>query len=262
MTTLTRTPPAVCLPTFRRNGLSRLRTATRGLALLLCSVLAAATVQAAPPATTVSWVAPSGTVRADASIDVWLRLTVDAGASTPLVLDGTSANFDLGAEFPEFATLTSVQSVSWLGCENTFIPGQCNEPDSAYVYAFNLGADSFNPYVSGQPVPLGITLQPGESRDFLVATFAPRHGQVPEGLYTLSNAGLQLSLRGLDVNGQPIERVFGLGSGCNGGPQCETFQRLVTTVPEPGTPLLMLAGVGWLAMRRWWRAGGTAGASA
>lgn len=218
--------------------------------VLFASLLAATSALAAPPPTILSWVTPTGTVKPDESIGVWVRLTVDPSAAQALALDGSATNFDLPTEFPEFQSVSEVLTNTWLACDNTFIPGRCNDPTAAYTVEWNFGADSFVPYYGSTPQPLNITLQPGQSRDFLIATFHPRNGTVPEGPYALTSAGLQLSLRGYDLNGQPIERRVDLGIGCVLSTGCAPFERLVSAVPEPGTPLLMLAGCVALAVRR------------
>ena len=226
--------------------LRRLRPAA-GAAVLLA---AAATAQAAPPPTTVNWVTPSGTATADQRIDLWLRLAVAEQATTPLILDGTTANFNLPADLPGWASVSWIDTQSWLGCGNTFMPGNCFEPTAPYRFDYNSGPDSFGVYVNGHSLPLNITLQPGQSRDFLIGSFMPQNGAVAPGTYTLDNAGLQLFLTGTDTAGATVYQYFGLGSACNGAPDCLVFSRDVTAVPEPATALLLLLGVIGLVVHR------------
>lgn len=159
------------------------------LIVFIAFLLSAAAVVAEPPPTILSWVTPTGTVEPDESIGVWLRLTVDPGAEEALVLDGSTANFDPATEFPEFQSVTEVQTSNSLACNNTFIPGDRNELTAAYAVEWNFGADAFMPQNGGTLQPLNMTLQPGQSHDFLIAIFRPRNGPAPEGKYTLTTAG-------------------------------------------------------------------------
>jgi len=224
----------------------RLRPAAAAAALLA----AAATAQAAPSPTTVNWVTPSGTATADQRIDLWLRLAVNEQATTPLILDGSTANFNLPADLPGWASVTSIDTQAWLGCGNTFMPGSCFEPTAPYRFDYNSGPDTFGVYVNGHSLPLNITLQPGESRDFLVGSFVPQQGAVAPGTYTMDNAGLQLFLTGTDTSGATVYQYFGLGSACDGAPDCLVFSREVGAVPEPAAGLLVLLGLAGLVVNR------------
>jgi hypothetical protein len=208
---------------------------------------ASALAEAAPPHTTVSWVTPTGTASPTDSIPLWLRLSVDATAASALVLDGTAANFDLTADLPGWASVQFVDSVHWIGCQGSLIPSTCFDPASLYRFDFNTSSNhNFGHYAGGHTVPLNLTLLPGQSEDFLVGSFVPQNGPVPVGHYTLENAGLQLDLSGLDANGQPLFTIVGLGSACDGSPNCLVFSRDVVAIPEPATASLL--GFGLLAL--------------
>lgn len=207
------------------------------------ALLGAASAFAAPPATTVTWVTPTGSAQAGDTVDVWLRLAVDASATTSLVLDGSASQFDLPTDLPGWAEVQYIDTVAWIGCQGSFIPANCYDAASAYRWAFNHGSDSFGNYVNGHSVPLNITLAPGESRDFLLGSFTPQNGPVAPGHYTLGNAGLQFNLTGIDTNGSTVYEYWGLGDACGNSNVCE-FSRDITAVPEPTSALLMLAGLG------------------
>lgn len=236
---------------MRMSLMARCWASARLLACTLALAWAATPAMSALPGTSVSWVEPLASARNDQSIELWLRLSVDPGAAQALVLDGSGGAFDLPQDLPGWASISHIDTQAWLACENTFMPGACNEPDSAYTFEYNgSGPDTFGTYVGGHTLPLNLTLAPGQSRDFLIGSFVPRLGQVPPGTYTLSNAGLQLYLSGTDIHGDAVYTTIGLGSGCNGGPGCTVFERNVTAVPEPAAALMLLAGVAVLAWRR------------
>lgn len=207
------------------------------------ALLGAASAFAAPPATTVTWVTPTGSAQPGETVDVWLRLAVDAGATTPLVLDGSASQFDLPTDLPGWTEVQTIDTVAWIGCQGGFIPANCYDAGSAYRWVFNQGSDSFGNYVNGHTVPLNITLAPGQSRNFLLGSFMPQNGPVAAGHYTLGNAGLQFSLTGIGANGSTVYGYWGLGDACSDSRVCE-FSRDITAVPEPTAALLMLAGLG------------------
>ena len=211
----------------------------------LAALFGATAAFAAPPATTVSWVTPTGSAQAGDAVDVWLRLAVDASATTSLVLDGSASQFDLPSDLPGWAEVQYIDTVAWIGCQGRFIPANCYDPGSAYRWIFNQGSDSFGNYVNGHSAPLNITLAPGQSRDFLLGSFMPQSGPVAPGHYTLGNAGLQFNLTGIDTNGNTVYEYWGLGDACSDSSVCE-FSRDITAVPEPTSALLMLAGLGAL----------------
>ena len=221
-----------------------------GAALLGLLCLQAGTAAAAVPATTVSWVTASGTALSDAPIDLWLRLAVSERAETPLVLDGVTPMVDLATELPGWARVDFIDTQSWVACGNTFMPGNCFEATAPYRLEWNTGSDAFGVYVNGHTTPLNLTLQPGQSHDFLLGSFVPQNGPVPAGTYTLDNAGLQLFLTGVDTAGATVYHYVGLGSACNGAPSCTVFSRDVSAVPEPSTGLLMLLGGCGVVWRR------------
>ena len=239
--------PAVTLLRRRARTATVLAAAALGAALL-CPL--AGPAAAATPLTTVNWVTPTGTAANNAPIDLWLHLAVSERATAPLVLDGVTLPVDMATDLPGWARVDFIDTVPWIGCGNTFMPGNCHEPTAPYRFEWNTGADAFGTFVGGHSLPLNLILQPGQSHDFLLGSFLPQNRQVPAGTYTLTNAGLQFNLTGVDTSGATVYSYVGLGSACNGDPTCLVFTRDVSAVPEPSTWLLMVLGGCGLAWRR------------
>lgn len=212
--------------------------------LAACAVLAvaASAVSAAVPQTSVSWVEQTGTASTTDSIEVWVRLTVDSGATEPLHLDGTQP-IDLP---PNWASIDSITQSAGATCSTNFFPlpplTGCADPASPYVFAFNYGADSF--LTSQSPI------LPGQSRDFLVGAFTPQNGPVAPGVYSFSDATLQFVVTGTDVFTDPQTLYITLGETCaTQDASCAFTRTVVSAVPEPASLVLLAGGLALLGWR-------------
>lgn len=185
------------------------------LAAIMFAALGVPSVQAALPTGTLTFLEPTGTVQADASIDVWVRLTLDS-SSAPLLLNNALPNYgallaDVDNDFfTHWLSINSAITNTAYECSGTFDPCSDSAP---YKFHFNLppSASSFN-------FQSDISLAPGQSIDYKFGTFVPRNGPVAPGSYrffvsyaTLSFQGsgyrVQLTEEGLpmlDAAGRPI----------------------------------------------------------
>ncbi len=214
--------------------------------------LAAGMLQSANAAVigSLTYIDPTGTVSADESIDVWVRLSLDA-SSDPLTYDPfdsfpNGVNFD---DLPidgvnEFGDLVPFEAYDFISqfisrsCNDTFTVG-CSSPGSQYGYSVPGTNEWFQ--FSG-------TINPGESLDILLYTLDPVGGSAAPGFYELFNAGLGLFVEGEDEFGNILsEDVYAFFTNCPDA-NC-TFSRTVTAVPVPaavwlfGTALFGLAGL-------------------
>ncbi len=245
------------------------------------AILAATAISAqAAPHGTLTFLQPAGTIGANDSVDVWLRLTVDAG-SDPFVLNSSLPNMGIAtSDFPTgFASITNASTAIWFGCSDTFTGGCKTAP---YTFTWNGNANN-----NGLNQLTSISLAPGQSRDFLFGTFTPTSGPVTPGTYSFYYAELSYSVQGMryvqaiDVDGNPrydesgapvyvqardangnlmfdqagapifeqtssSDYIFGLAKTCGdwSGNGCTAFTRTVTAVPEPETYGMLLAGLG------------------
>lgn len=230
------------------------------------AVLLAPAAFAALPFGSLSFVEPTGTVGPTDVIDVRLRFTLGM-ESTPLLL----APGDLSGFQPEdlptegefynpltqqyearpFAQLTDASLNVWFSCSDTFT-NNCNGTPRVYTYNWHYNGTPDRPSAIGMNT---LSLQPGDSFEYVFVTFTPRAGGAPAGHYAFYGSGLSLSFNGVDDDGNFLyTNGVDLGFTCSNGqnPDC-AFTRTVVAVPEPQTWLMLglgLAALAPLARRR------------
>lgn len=218
------------------------------------ATLAAAPAQAAVIAT-LEFVQPTGTVLSNQSIDVFLRLTLDAN-SDALTTDaaGTvTSGFDAGSYAGPIDLQdpnTRIYFNEFYECSGTFSDGCGSGPP----YSFDFSYTQPN-FIS----PVNFDLQPGESFEWLFGTFTPTGGNAPAGTYAFFNAGAFIQIYNPGDIGDPNDDQFDnitLAQTCPGQNMACAFTRDILAapggVPEPAAWAMMLAGFGLVgsAMRR------------
>jgi hypothetical protein len=196
----------------------------RGAALAaLASALAAPAALAAQFSGTLEFITPTGVVGPTDDIPVWIRFTLDPGSPDALNLTGdgsgsppfgvppeylpTEVSADIGEGLqPYQGTFVNVWNVflnTAFLCSGTFTASCTTGPP--YDFDFNTsGPDAIN-FVSQ------LTLQPGESTDYLFGTFRPT-APVAEGTYYFYGSYLSFNVSGdfestnlvLDEFGDPV----------------------------------------------------------
>ena len=203
---------------------------------------------------------PTGTIYATSSVDVYVRLTLDAGAPA-FNFDGTfydpstsfglpaatlpTSGFGFGSGSPpaDFApgSYNSAFLFLVIGCDGTFLPGCPSLSGPPYDFSFG----------PGLPTSSTFSIAPGTSMDFLIGTFSPTGGAAPLGTYTFFDAEIIAQVNGLDKDGNDI---FGFTDGLvntcdNLLPSC-AFSRSVVPAPEPATFGLLGLGLGFVGLAR------------
>ena len=241
----------------------------------LLFVAAATPAWAVLPTGTLEFVQRTGTVVADATIPVVMRLTIDPG-SAPLTfsnnpLDGFAPG-DLPTEGQFWNPLTKQNETrpfvgelfaylnTYYTCHGDFT-NVC-DPSVDYKFEFNVVDSSADPSINFRD---SFTLSAGQSYEYTFGFFVPTAGGATPGVYRWNGTGVTLNFRGLDVDGNEgvafDAMVIATGADLDAN---VAFERTVIAIPEPGTYALMAAGlvvVGGLARRRR-AAGGTVKAPA
>jgi len=238
-----------------------LRTAAAAIALLL-----APAAFAALPFGSLSFVEPTGTAGPDDVIDVRLRFTLDMNSAPLQLVPGDLSGFvpeDLPTEGRTYDTATDSWVVRpfehvtganlnvYFSCNDTFTNG-CNGAGHVYTYDFHFNDSAARPSAIGRS---SLVLLPGESFEYVFATFTPPVGGAPAGDYAFYDSGLTLEFTGTGADGNFMyTQGITLGNTCAGGAHSEcAFTRTITAVPEPQAWLLMalgLVGVAGVARRR------------
>ncbi|MEO7086302.1 MAG: PEP-CTERM sorting domain-containing protein [Gemmatimonadaceae bacterium] len=212
------------------------------------------------PGLSASFVQPTGTVYSTSPIDVYVRLTLDAGAPA-FNFDGTS--YEPSSPMPfgldrsllptsgvifgtDTAAVFSNYDAAFLflafGCDGNFTntSGDCL---SGPPYTFTFGP--------GLPSSDVFSLAPGTSWDFVFGTFTPDGGRAPDGTYFFSDVELLAQIDGVDASGDiVIGSTPGLVDTClNPDPTC-AFTRSVVSTPEPATFGLLGLGLGFVGLVR------------
>lgn len=201
---------------------------------------------------------PTGTARPTDIIEVWGTLSLSA-SSGPLTYDRSNTTAPFGLQsLPEFghiqysysptdtvkfASYTSSFVVIGRTCVGNFTAG-CDEGQ----YTGEQG--STNWFHLEEP----FTMNPGESRNFLLGTFTPTDGTAALDTYmTNGEFWIGIGVRGLNISGDELEAYAVKFSTCpSQGPDC-VFSRTVSEVPVPASAWLLgtgLMGLGAMRKRR------------
>lgn len=174
---------------------------------------------------TLAYVQKEGAAAASDVIDLWVRLTLSAKSEA------------LAWGAPAGSTQLSYSSSATWYCGSSF--GGCGEQD-AYQADMASGAGSWAEFIRTD----GFSLQPGQSRDFLLYNLTPTQGEAASGVYLQKQVGLGLERSYVDTSGTlRFQNLLSVTT-----PQCQTgqfgcgFTRTVTAVPEPSAVWLGLVG--------------------
>lgn len=207
-----------------------------------------------PPFGTLTFLQPHAEVGPDDTVDVWMRFTLGA-ESQPLVIEsgmipGLSAenaaltewvsddegNWSEVTTYP-FAQIEFVSLNTYFVCSDTFTGG-CNNDTSNWTYNFFLSSVPGKPSINDTG---DVTLQPGESIDYVFAQFKPAAGGAAPGTYSFYATGLTLGISGYDGNGEYIYHTLDLA---RTDPEAVFTRTVVAVVPEPSSYAMLLAGLG------------------
>jgi hypothetical protein len=185
------------------------------------------------------FVTPTGTVGATDTIDINVRLTLDA-SSDPLTYNpydsypnGVNDN-DIPLEgHDDFGNPVVFAEYSYIGqftgrsCNDTFTVG-CSGAGSQYSYSVPTTNSWFD---------FDGTINAGESMDFTLYTLTPVAGGAAPGTYDLFTGYLGLEIIGEDEFGSELRAdIYSFSTNCSDA-NC-TFSRTVSAVPLPAAAWL------------------------
>ncbi len=188
------------------------------------------------------------TVGPSDSIEIWVTLSV-APESDPLTFD-TTAGYPFGMDpdlIPTHGNLafpgdTGTPFVSYFAADVGIFRSCLMYEDTGCTwseYQFDSFGSIWHTFES-------LTLQPGDSLDFMLATLSPFNDTVTPGTYTMRNLGVDLLFAGYGPDGEVLNAYLALAETCPDG--AEHCRLTVRVVPVPsalwmlGTALLGLAG--------------------
>lgn len=217
-----------------------------------------------------TFVEPLGVVGPTDVIDIQVRLTADSNGlnfNSDDAQSRESMRIWLNATYgSHYTRLDSFYTSMGIGCAGDTFRPNCGNGE---LYDFRFASGFY-----GQRL---LSLNAGESMDFLFGTYTPRFGGVPEGTYQLDNLGLYFVFDGseafeveeYDQYGNPTGNTIwadrevrssylGFAGTCPSGTGAQNcrFERTVVNgnsnqIPEPTLPVLLLTGiVGMLASWR------------
>lgn len=224
-----------------------------GITVLALGILQSATAHSSVIGT-LAYTDPTGTVNANETIDVWVRLTLDSlsdpltyndldpypSGVNPADIPTESYSFDQNAVVP-FDSYDYISLFSTRTCDDTFTVG-CSDPGSQYSYNSFFSPDSWFDF-SG-------TINAGESMDFKLFEWTPTGGNAAPGTYSLFTGGFGLDVTGKDEFGSDMDAtIYEFVTNCPDA-NC-TFTRTVSNVPVPAAVWLFGSGLlGLIGMAR------------
>ncbi len=225
-------------------------------AALAVGIFMAGQASAVLPFGRLTYKEPVATVGATEAIDVWMTLTLDPASPA---LDFSSyplTGFD-PADLPlqgryfdqaqndyvtsDFVSMDRVYLNTFFECSDTFTNG-CNGADpKSYTYTFFTASEPGKPSINFLE---SFSLAPGQTHDYVFATFTPTNGSALPGVYKFYGTGVTLNFAGYDASGNYIVSDYTLANSCQ-GPNSEAcaFTREVAAIPEPASAWLALAGL-------------------